>query len=79
MKNLIIEIKRLSKKLYNAEVSAKDEEVFESLGYQAVKEIRNVLREAVTEEQLILVKQLLNLTLTLNGNSCNENINPIAR
>ena len=65
MKNLIIEIKRLSKKLYNAEVSAKDEEVFESLGYQAVKEIRNVLREAVTEEQLVLVKQLLNLTLTL--------------
>jgi hypothetical protein len=56
MKNLIIEIKRLSKKLYNAEVSAKDEEVFESLGYQAVKEIRNVLREAVTEEQLVLVK-----------------------
>ena len=79
MKNLIIEIKRLSKKLYNAEVSAKDEEVFESLGYQAVKEIRNVLREAVTEEQLVLVKQLLNLTLTLKVNSCNENINPIAR
>ena len=79
MKNLIIEIKRLSKKLYNAEVSAKDEEVFESLGYQAVKEIRNVLREAVTEEQLVLVKQLLNLTLTLQVNSCNENINPIAR
>jgi hypothetical protein len=56
MKNLIIEIKRLTKKLYNAEVSAKDEEVFESLGYQAVKEIRNTLREAVAEEQLILVK-----------------------
>lgn len=56
MKNLIKEIKLLSKKLYNAEISAKDVEVFESLGSQTVKEIRNVLREALTQEHLVVTK-----------------------
>jgi hypothetical protein len=56
MKNLIEEIKLLSKKLYNAEISAKDEEFFETLGMQTMKQIRNVLREAIAQEHLVVTK-----------------------
>lgn len=56
MKNLIKDIKLLSKKLYGAEISAKDEEVFETLGVQTMKQIRNVLREAIAQESIILSK-----------------------
>lgn len=50
MKNLIEDIKRLSKKLYGAELSDKDTEVFETLGMQTIKQIKNVLQEAVNQE-----------------------------
>jgi len=51
MKKVIQNIKALTKELYNAEISQRDVEVFNTLGLDKCKQIEETLLQARLEEQ----------------------------